>query len=274
MTGHHDIAANEKIIAFTKKFYGFQLDGYCSMYFERRLNRFKIKHQMSRTEDLIDLILNNPDAANSFKEEFHISYTKFFREPSFFIKVLRIISKKIEQDGIAHIWHAGCAQGHEAYSLGILLDENGLLNKCKIYATDVNTNALETAYKGIVNTRDIKWGIRDYYAAGGQFHISDYFNIQGKSALLKEKILSKIKFAHHELGKSPSFQKFDIIICRNVFIYYKQQYQQELLKSLMNSIDTNGYIGLSNCESLDKFEEANRLKKIDVAFNIYQVREQ
>jgi len=266
--------ANNEIRAFTKKLYGFELEGYHSLYFERRLNRFKQRHRITKTQDLIDLLLNNPTIASTFKNEFHISYTRLFREPAFFPKILRIIEEKIEKEGMIHIWHAGCAQGHEAFSLAILLEERHLLDKCKIYATDVNKAALSSATKGIIGIMDVKRGIRDYILAGGKEHIVNYFHFSANNAVITERLLSKIKFAEHELGKNPPFQKFDLVICRNVLIYYKDCYQKELLKTILASMHPHGYLGLSNCESLEKFEETNNMKKVDIQHNIYQVNSQ
>ena len=113
---------SNEIQEFTSKFYGFQLEVYHSPYFERRLHRFKTRNGITKTHELIDLILNNPTIASTFKNEFLISYTMLFREPTFFIPLLQIIKQKIENEGTVRIWHAGCAQGHEAYSLAILLE--------------------------------------------------------------------------------------------------------------------------------------------------------
>ncbi len=261
---------NNEIQEFTSKFYGFQLEAYHSLYFERRLDRFKARNGITKTQELIDLILNNPSIASIFKNEFHISYTKLFREPTFFIPLLQFIKQKIETEGTIRIWHAGCAKGHEAYSLAILLEEHNLLEKCKIYATDVNTSALRSAAKGIIDIGEVKCGVKDYMLAGGQGHIIHHFHLNDNNAILKERILSKIKFAQHELGRNPPFQKFDLIICRNVLIYYKQSYQIFLLKTLLDSLHPTGYLGLSNCESPGQFEKEYGLKKTDISHNIYQ----
>lgn len=263
--------ANSEIQEFTNKFCGFKLDAYPSNYFERRLHRFKIRNKITKTHELIDLILNNPSLASSFKDEFHISYTKLFREPTFFIPLLHFIKQKIETEGTIRIWHAGCAQGHEVFSLAILLEENNLLEKCKIYATDVNTIALRSASKGIVDIVELKCGGKDYLLAGGQEHLVNHFYLNENTAILKDCIHSKIKFAQHELGKNPPFQKFDLVICRNVLIYYKESYQMTLIKSLLDSIHPTGYLGLSNCESPGQYEHHLGLKKVDLSHNIYQI---
>lgn len=264
--------AIEEIKAFAENLYGHQLNGYHSMYFTRRLSKFSSRHGIQHKQQLIDLLLNNPDAATAFKNEFHLSYTQLFREPLFFLKLIRIIEKCISKQGVVHIWHTGCAQGHEAYSLGILLAETGLLEKCKIYATDANRSALTTAGKGIVKTYEIKAGIKDYIIAGGKRNLSEHFQFNGENAILKERIFSKIKFAFHELGKHPGFQKFDVIICRNLLIYYKSDFQKELIKSMIESLNSNGYIGLSNCEAIDGITEEIKLKRSDIQHNIYQLQ--
>ncbi len=270
MSPLHKRIEKRNLQEFTQRFLGYSPERYTPAYFERRLGRFLNKHGLSNTQQLKDLLINNPDAAHAFKNEFYLSYTTLYREALFFKNLTGLIEHKINQNGVAHIWHAGCAQGHEAYSLAILLEEKGLLSKCKIYATDSNKTALAAAVKGIVRTEEIKLAVRDYIASGGMEHLTDYFNISENNSILKQRIISKIKFAIHELGNSPPFQKFDVIICRNVLIYYDERYRTKLLTELVAALHPDGYIGFSNCEPLDTTKNHLGLIKTAGKANIYQ----
>ena len=216
-----------------------------------------------------DLIINQPHIAQELQKELQITYTRLFREPAFFRKVIQLAKVIQHKKSGIRIWHAGCSNGSEAYSLAILLKEENILDKCIIYATDINRKALTQARRGVLSIKDIQSTIGDYSTAGGKYHLTEYFNFNGESAVLKTSILNQIQFAKHELGKDHPFNEFDIIICRNMLIYYQNFHQQKLVAAMKNSLFSGGYLGLSNCESLDEIAEKN-LKSIDTGQNIYQ----
>ncbi|MBK7682651.1 MAG: hypothetical protein IPJ26_09405 [Bacteroidetes bacterium] len=175
---------------------------------------------------------------------------------------------QLKKGGI-RIWHTGCSNGSEAYSLAILLKEENILDKCTIYATDINQKALSDAKRGVLSIKDIQSTIGDYLTAGGKYHLTEYFNLNGENAVLKTSILNPIQFGKHELGKDHPFHEFDIIICRNMLIYYQNFHQQKLVNAMKNSLCKGGYLGLSNCESLEGIADP-QLKLIDSGQNIYQ----
>jgi len=253
-----------------KELYNCNLDGYHEHYLERRLSYFFQKHGISKHNMIRDLIINEPQVTKEIQKELQICYTRLFREPSFFRKIGTLSKAICQKKGSLRIWHVGCSNGAEVYSLAILLKEQELLKHTSIYATDINDKALLQAGKGLLNIKDIKEATQDYSIAGGNYHLLDYFTISGESALCKSSILNQIKFAKHELGKDHLFHEFDIIICRNMLIYYQNFHQIKLIQAMKNSLRKDGYIGLSSCESLEGIANEN-LKTIDSGDNIYQL---
>lgn len=260
-----------EIREIVKELFGFQLDGYHQLYLERRLNYISLKHGIRKASLLKDLIINDPKLAKELRKEVNISYTRLFRDPEFFKEIITLVRNQIQTTGQARIWHIGCAQGYEAYSLAILLSEELLLENCKIYASDANIHALVQAKMGIIDLKELQLGSKEYLFAGGKLHLRNYFHTSASSAILDKKILNNIIFAHHELGKDNSFQEFDIILCRNLLIYYQPYYQKRLYQSMKESLKPGGYIGLSNCESLIDFVDEDEIETINKDQNIYRI---
>jgi chemotaxis protein methyltransferase CheR len=262
--------ARIEIREVAKELYNLDLKGSHHLFLERRLNHLAMRYGIRKGSVLLDFLLNKPDMADEIRKEFNIGYTRLYRDPAFFLKTVTLIRKKIEKQGIAHIWHAGCSKGHEVYSLIILLEEAGILNECRIYATDINPEALSLAKKGIVPLTDIQQGIRDYLSAGGRLHLGRHFTVSHHSAILKSGLLNKIKFAKHDLSKDAIFQKFDFIFCRNVFIYYQPFFQKKLLSRLTEALHPGGFLGMTPGESIDEMGRELKLKSFDNHLNIYQ----
>lgn len=258
-----------EIKKIVRELYDVNLDGYHELYLERRLAYYFQKHGIDKASMIRDLIINQPQVAQELQKELQITYTRLFREPAFFRKIIKLIKTIQQKKGGVRIWHTGCSNGSEAYSLAILLKEEKLLDKCTIYATDINQKALGEARKGVLPLRDVQNTLCDYLEAGGSNHLSEYFTYSKESAIFKSSILNQIQFAKHELGLDHFFNEFDVIICRNMLIYYQNFHQQKLVASMLNSLCNGGYIGLSNCESLIGIAES-KLKLVDSGHNIYQ----
>lgn len=263
--------ARIEIREVARELYNLDLKGYHDLFLERRLNHLAMRYGIRKGSLLLDFLLNKPDMADEIRKELNIGYTRLYRDPAFFLKIVQLIRKKIEKQGIAHIWHAGCSRGHEVYSLIIRLEEEGLLKDCRIYATDVNPDALTQAKKGIIPLTDIQQGIRDYLYAGGKSHLGQHFHFSHGSAFLKNGLLNKIKFARHDLSKDAIFQKFDFILCRNVFIYYQPFFQKKLLTRISEGLLPGGFLGMTPGESIDEMARELQLKSFDKHLNIYHL---
>lgn len=253
--------------------YNTDFKGYHQLFLERRLNHIALRLGITKGSTLVDLLVNQPGIIEALKKEIHIGYTTFFRDPGFFLRAIELIRRKLDQQKIVHIWHAGCSKGYEVYSLVMLLHEQGLVRNCRIYATDINTAHLAQAEKGIVPIADLHAGIRPYLTAGGTHHIGQHFTATKNEAIFRHDLLRKIKFGHHDLGKDKPFQQFDFIFCRNVFIYYQPFYQKKLLQCISNSLMNEGYLGLSPTENIEENCAEFSLTCFDNHLNIYKKSE-
>lgn len=253
-----------------KELYGLDLTGYHQLYIERRLNYFAVRYGLNNGSSLVDLLVNQPGIIQELQKELNIGYTTLFRDPTFFLKFTELIRRQIEQNGHARIWHAGCSKGHEVFSLLMLLEEKGLADQCKIYATDINVKHLNHAERGVITTIELQDSVRRYLASGGNQHPGNYFKTTGNNAILQHNFLRKIRFGIHDLGKDLPFHQFDFILCRNVFIYYQPYYQKKLLKCITKSLQPGGYIGLSPSENIEEMTREFDLDCFDRHLNIYK----
>jgi chemotaxis protein methyltransferase CheR len=166
------------------------------------------------------------------------------------------------------IWHAGCSSGEEVFSMAILLHEAGLLKRTKIYATDLNPNNIEKAKKGILPADVLKEYVGNYLRAGGQRDFASYYTAMYDNAIIRKDLRENIIFSQHNLVTDQVFNEFQLILCRNVMIYFNRQLQNRVINLFYNSLSTFGFLALGIKESLlfsdlkDKFEVVSNPEKI------------
>jgi len=205
-------------------------------------------------------VLGDKEIFNDMFTHFSINVTEFFREPDQ-LKIFKTeIIPYLKSFPYLKIWCAGCSTGEEAYSLGILLEEAEILNKCQIYATDFNNKVLAHAKEGfyeILNFNDIK---EQYLSSGGDKEFSDYFIKKGKFYQIKKRIKEKILFFNHNLVTDSVINNFQLIICKNVVIYFNQDLKDTILKKFNESLVHNGFMILGSSEFLpNEFEKNMKL---------------
>ena len=148
------------------------------------------------------------------------------------------------------IWHAGCATGEEVYSMAILLKEEGLLDRCKIYATDMNETVLKKAKSGIFHLKSMQKFTRNYLSAGGKKAFSDYYTARYENAIFDPGLKKNILFAQHNLVTDTSFNEFNVILCRNVMIYFNRELQNRAHRLFYKSLCLNGILVVGEKESI------------------------
>ena len=191
-----------------------------------------------------------------------------FRDPPFY-KVLREkIFPQLATYPIIKIWHAGCATGEEAFSLAILLHEEKLLERCRIYATDLNTVNLDTARKGIIPLNNMKQYTGNYHRSGGKNDFSSYYTARYDYVLINKEIRKNISFSHHNLASDTIFNEFQLILCRNVLIYFNPVLQNKVINLLYQSLTPFGYLALGMKESL-LFTDLN--SKFETVYNSVKI---
>ncbi|MGN7477455.1 CheR family methyltransferase [Solibacillus silvestris] len=211
-------------------------------------------------EQLLKVLLN----------DFSINVTEMFRDPSFFRVFREHIVPQLHQLDKIRIWHAGCATGEEVYSMAILLQEEGLLGRTVMYATDMNEEVLKKAQEGAFPLHKMQAYTKNYMLAGGTEGFSQYYKTDNCYASFHPYLRENIIFAQHNLATDQSFQEFDIIICRNVLIYFTPELQNGVHDLFYNSLAQNGFLGLGDKETLQFTALATKYRTVNAAERIYQ----
>jgi chemotaxis protein methyltransferase CheR len=176
--------------------------------------------------------------------------TAMFRDPSFFRLFRERIVPVLRTYPFVRLWVAGCSTGEEVYSLSILLREEGLAERCRIYATDVSDLVLERARAGIFPLSAMQEYSRNYQLAGGRAPFSDYFTADSEAVIFRRELRENVVFGTHNLVSDASFNEFHVILCRNVLIYFRKELQERVHQLFSDSLVTLGYLGLGRSETI------------------------
>ncbi|MFC5407084.1 CheR family methyltransferase [Cohnella soli] len=216
---------------------------------------------------LLDKVLHDRNVMDRLFADFSINVTEMFREPSFFLAFRRKIVPQLRNYSAIRIWHAGCSTGEEAYSMAILLHEEGLYHKTMLYATDMNDKVLRQAAGRTFPLHKMQLYTRNYLQAGGEEAFSQYYSVNEDGVEFKPYLSENMIFSQHNLAIDHSFNEFHAIICRNVLIYFNESLQRRVLRLFNESLVESGYLGLGNKEGLLRahavsFEEVDAKEKI------------
>ncbi len=230
--------------------YGYDFRGYVRASLTRRiLNRMKAERLPSITA-LLEKVLHDKGYLERLLNDLSIRMTEMYRDPSFFAAFRTQVVPLLKNLPEIRIWHAGCATGEEVYSMAILMMEEGLADKTKIYATDMNEKALLAAQKGAFPLKKMQQYTKNYLKAGGKKAFSEYYTTDHQFAYFFPILEENLFFAQHNLVTDGSFNEFHVILCRNVMIYFDNQLQQQVHSLMHNSLADGGFIGLGNKESI------------------------
>ena len=195
-------------------------------------------------------ILSDRIVFSHFVEEITVTVTEMFRDPSFYKLLRERLIPILATYPIIRIWHAGCSTGEEVYSMAIVLKETGLLHKSILYATDINQGVLEKAKSGIFPLSAMQQYSENYLKSGGQEDFSSYYSANYNSAKFDPALSRNFIFSHHNLVADTSFNEFQLIICRNVLIYFERDLQNRVFNLFDTSLDSLGFLALGSKETL------------------------
>jgi chemotaxis protein methyltransferase CheR len=240
----------ECLIKDVYELYGYDFSLYSRASFKRRVNRICLIDKFTSFAELRYTVLNDSEYLKHFIEEITVNVTEMFRDPYFF-KVLR--EKILPQLGtypLIRIWVAGCSTGEEAYSIAILLKEANLYHKSLIYGTDINPSVLETARAGVFPLQQMKLYSENYMLSGGKQDFSNYYTANYDSVRFDKSLQEKLILSTHNLVSDSSFNSFQLIICRNVLIYFDKELQERVFNLFNASLENLGYLALGSKETL------------------------
>lgn len=241
----------EILLSDVLEVYGYDFTGYSRASLKRRILRLYEMDKFVSFAEYRYKIRTEPGYFKRFLEEITINVTEMFRDPAFYKTLRTEILPRLGTYPFIRIWVAGCSTGEEAYSVAIFLKELNLLQKSLIYATDINSEVLATAGQAMIPLNKIKLYTENYIAAGGSEHFIDYYTANYSLGKLKDELKSKIIFSTHNLVTDNSFNEFQLILCRNVLIYFDRPLQNKVFELFNNSLEKFGYLALGTKETLE-----------------------
>lgn len=220
--------------------YGFDFRDYAQASLKRRIWKCIQEEKLETVSGFQERILHDPVFMKGFLLAISIDVTSMFRDPGFYLAIKKKVVPHLRNHSLLRIWHAGCSTGEEVYSMAILLLEEGLYDKTRIYATDLNGVILEKAKNGIFPLTSMKEYTDNYLKAGGTGSFSEYYTARYENALFKSSLKKNIIWAEHNMVSDASFNEFHIILCRNVMIYFNKSLQDRVHKLLYESMAISG----------------------------------
>ncbi len=252
--GHDDL---EQVLNLVNRLYGFDFSHYARASLVRRLQKLMFDQKLETTTSLCRRLETEPQMFDRLMEVFTVNVTEMFRDPVFFTVLREKILPTLASYPTINIWHAGCATGEEVYSICILLQEAGLLQRSRVYATDVNPANIEKAVSGIMPLHYMKTYTQNYLKSGGKQNFADYDTALYDKAIIKKEFREKVAFQQHNLVTDGSFNEFQLILCRNVLIYFDRFLQNKCIKLFYESLSPLGYLALGMKETMHFSELKN-----------------
>ncbi len=265
-----DIVDLKRISELIYQKYNYDFRNYAMSSFKRRVQRI-IELKKLTVDGLIKRLNDTPSFINEFLDELTVNVTEMFRDPSFW-RIMReeIIPAILLNHKQFKIWHAGCSSGEEVLSMAILLKEMGILNSVQLYATDLDVNIMERAKMATYPIKNMELNEKNYIRFQGAGALSDYYKEENGMAVFNKDLLANVNFRKQDLVLGEPFNKFDLILCRNVMIYFNQTLQNEVLKKFHESLFKYGYLAIGSKESLIWCDYANRFIVVNNEEKIYK----
>ncbi len=250
--------------------YGYDFRQYSRAHVKRRILHRLSDSGLNSISEIQGKVLHDKVCFETLIRDLSINVTEMFRDPNFYQVVRKEVIPVLKTYPYLKIWHAGCSTGEEVYSFAIMLKEEGLYDRTQIYATDFNRDVLEIAKKGIYTIENIKNYTVNYQKAGGKHSFSDYYIAKYNSVILNQSLKSNIVFAEHNLVTDSDFAEVNMVICRNVLIYFNRDLQNKVLKLFNESLIKGGFLGLGSKETLMFSEVSSQFSEISQKEKIYK----
>jgi chemotaxis protein methyltransferase CheR len=248
--------------------YGFDFREYAPASLKRRVWRRVQAEHAGTIAGLLERVLHDPDVMERLLLDLSINVTSMFRDPTFYAAFREQVVPLLKTYPFTRIWVAGCSTGEEVYSLSILLHEEGIYDRTRIYATDINETVLERAREGVFPLEKMQEYTENYIRAGGRQSFSEYYLAKYEGALFNRTLTDNVVWAPHNLVQDRSFNTFNVILCRNVMIYFDRALQTRVHQLFYDSLERFGVLALGHKESIrftgieSAYEELDALEKL------------
>lgn len=250
--------------------YGFDFRNYARASLRRRLSRRRDLEGIATISGLLERLLHDPDCMERLLLDLSINVTAMFRDPGFYRAFRERVVPVLRTYPFLRIWNAGCSTGEETYSLAVLLAEEGLLDRTRIYATDINQSVLARARDGVFPLEKMREYTENYLAAGGTRAFSEYYVAAYDGVRFDPALVANVVFAQHNLVADRSFNEFQVVICRNVLIYFDKTLQDRVHRLFHDSLSRFGILVLGQKESVSFTPHEHDYQALDDAHRIYR----
>ena len=248
--------------------YGFDFREYAPASLKRRVWRRVHAEGLETISELMARVLHDPVCMERLLLDLSINVTAMFRDPSFYAAFREQVVPLLRTYPFTRVWVAGCSTGEEVYSLAIVLDEEGLLERTRLYATDINEAVLGRARLGVFSLEKMQEYTQNYVHSGGTRAFSEYYLASYDGAVFDRRLTENAVFAQHNLVSDGAFNEFHVIVCRNVMIYFDRALQERVFHLFRESLTTFGVLALGHKETVrfsgygDRFEELDGREKL------------
>jgi chemotaxis protein methyltransferase CheR len=250
--------------------YGFDFREYAPASLRRRIGRRMKLEEIETVSALQERLLRDSALMERLLLDLSINVTAMFRDPTFYVALREKVVPNLKTYPFSRIWVAGCSTGEEVFSLAILLEEEGIYDRTRIYATDLNETVLARAHDGVFPLAKMQDYTQNYLRAGGKRSFSDYYVSAYDGAAFDRTLLRNVVFAQHNLVSDGSFNEFQLIVCRNVMIYFDRPLQERVHRLFYDSLVRLGTLGLGHKESLRYAELADRYEELDAVERLFR----
>lgn len=249
---------------------GFDFRDYARASLRRRIQNRLRAEKVDTITCLLDKILHDASCMDRLVAGLSVHVSAMFRDPGFFGALREQVFPLLLTWPHSRIWLAGCSMGEEVYSIAIMLEEEGLISRCRIYATDITGTVLKRAREGIYPLELMQRCTQNYIEAGGRRSFSEYYTAAYGNAIFRPALREQVVFAEHNLVTDGPFNEFNLILCRNVLIYFNRRLQDRVHHLLYDSLANFGVLGLGARETLLLTSVENRYEELDAPHRLYR----
>ena len=253
--------------------YHYDFRGYAQASLKRRLTTAMTRFECSTLSQLQDRVLHDPSVFQPLLDYLTVQVSDLFRDPPYFLALREKVVPLLRTYPSLRIWVAGCSTGEEVYSLAILLREEGLLDRTLIYATDINTQALQMAQAGVYDIDRLPGFTENHRRAGGRSSLSDYYSAAYGKAVFDKNLRKQIVFSDHSLATDSVFAEVHLVSCRNVLIYFNRELQDRAVGLFREALCRKGFLGIGAKESLRFSAHAEAFSEYALADRVYQKKD-
>jgi chemotaxis protein methyltransferase CheR len=250
--------------------YGFDFRAYARSSLRRRVRGAIAAENVASVTGLLERTLHDRGCLERLLLALSVNVSAMFRDPQFFLAFRRKAVPLLRTYPFIRIWLAGCSMGEEVYSLAIVLQEEGLYDRCRIYATDMNEVVLKHAREGIYPVDVMQRYSANYTAAGGSGSLSDYYTAAYEHVILRPSLRDQVVFSQHNLVSDGVFNEFNVILCRNVMIYFTRPLQEQVHALFARSFAKFGLLGLGSHESIRFLADEREYEPLEAGEKLFR----